>query len=203
MKILVETPCMCYVISLKDHVCTVLSHWNTLFVPCYFIETPMYHVISLKHPVYSVLSHWNTLYVPCYPIETPCICYVISLKCLVCTVLSDWNTLYVPWYLKKHLVCTMLPHWNTLYILCYLIETPCMYCVILMKKLNTLGLFLYVHLWTGISMEALCNSASRLDDPTVQHCLKALKALLSSEWPRSQLGRDAVLCRELLNVMHR
>ncbi|CAG5124111.1 unnamed protein product, partial [Candidula unifasciata] len=55
----------------------------------------------------------------------------------------------------------------------------------------------------GISMEALCNSASRLDDSTVQHCLKALKALLGSVWPRCQLGRDAVLCRELLNVMHR
>ncbi|KAI8784582.1 HEAT repeat-containing protein 5B-like isoform X1 [Biomphalaria glabrata] len=55
----------------------------------------------------------------------------------------------------------------------------------------------------GISMEALCNSASRLEDVTVRHCLRGLKALLSSVWPRSQLGKDATLCRELLNVMHR
>ncbi|XP_059157278.1 HEAT repeat-containing protein 5B-like isoform X2 [Physella acuta] len=55
----------------------------------------------------------------------------------------------------------------------------------------------------GISMEALCNSASRLEESTVRHCLGGLKALLGKEWPRSQLGRDATLCRELLNVMHR
>ncbi|CAL1542615.1 unnamed protein product [Lymnaea stagnalis] len=55
----------------------------------------------------------------------------------------------------------------------------------------------------GISMEALCNSASRLDEVTVRHCLRGLKALLGSVWPRSQLGKDATLSRELLNVMHR
>ncbi|KAH9496165.1 HEAT repeat-containing protein 5B [Bulinus truncatus] len=55
----------------------------------------------------------------------------------------------------------------------------------------------------GISMEALCNSASRLEEITVRHCLRGLKALLGSSWPRSQLGKDAMLSRELLNVMHR
>ncbi|XP_012940846.1 HEAT repeat-containing protein 5B [Aplysia californica] len=55
----------------------------------------------------------------------------------------------------------------------------------------------------GISMEALCNSASRLEESTVQHCLRALRALLGTSWPRSQLGKDATLSRELLNVMHR
>ena len=57
--------------------------------------------------------------------------------------------------------------------------------------------------YSGISMESLCNSASRLDEATVQHCLRALKALLGTSWPRSQMGKDSVLSRELLNVMHR
>lgn len=55
----------------------------------------------------------------------------------------------------------------------------------------------------GISMEALCNSVSRLEEDTVRHCLRALKALLGTPWPRFQLGKDAVLSRELLNVLHR
>lgn len=63
--------------------------------------------------------------------------------------------------------------------------------------------YIHIPVTLGISMEALCNSASRLEDVTVRHCLRGLKALLSSVWPRSQLGKDATLCRELLNVMHR
>lgn len=59
------------------------------------------------------------------------------------------------------------------------------------------------YLILGISMEALCNSASRLEPKTVKHCLRGLKALLGTSWPRSQLGRDKVLSRELLNVLHR
>ena len=56
---------------------------------------------------------------------------------------------------------------------------------------------------SGISMEALCSTTAMLEDHTVVQCLKALYTLLSSSWPRRQLGEDPVLCRELLNVMHR
>ena len=52
-------------------------------------------------------------------------------------------------------------------------------------------------------MESLCSTTSMLEDDTVVQCLKALYTLLNSNWPRRQLGEDPVLCRELLNVMHR
>ena len=56
---------------------------------------------------------------------------------------------------------------------------------------------------SGLCMESLCSTTSMMEDDTVVQCLKALYTLLNSTWPRRQLGEDPVLCRELLNVMHR
>ncbi|XP_076463435.1 HEAT repeat-containing protein 5B-like isoform X2 [Babylonia areolata] len=59
------------------------------------------------------------------------------------------------------------------------------------------------YLILGISMESLCSTTAMLEEVTVVQCLKALYTLLDSAWPRRQMGQDPVLCRELLNVMHR
>ena len=50
------------------------------------------------------------------------------------------------------------------------------------------ALFYRFFLILGISMEALCNSVSRLEESTVTHCLMALRALLASDWPREQVS---------------
>jgi hypothetical protein len=60
-----------------------------------------------------------------------------------------------------------------------------------------------VKLPVGIAMEALCSTTAMLEEETVVMCLKALYTLLDTPFPRKQLGQDPVLCRELLNVMHR
>ncbi|XP_050406917.2 HEAT repeat-containing protein 5B isoform X1 [Patella vulgata] len=60
-----------------------------------------------------------------------------------------------------------------------------------------------LYLILGICMESLCSPTSRLADDTVGQCLRGLYALLDTRWPRQQLAEDPVLCRELLNVMHR
>ncbi|KAJ8308625.1 hypothetical protein KUTeg_013499 [Tegillarca granosa] len=68
---------------------------------------------------------------------------------------------------------------------------------------NALKDYAYLTLPAGICMEALSNLTSVLSNHTVDECLKALYALLDSEWPSGQIGQDPVLSRELLNVMHR
>ncbi|XP_070179925.1 HEAT repeat-containing protein 5B-like isoform X2 [Littorina saxatilis] len=60
-----------------------------------------------------------------------------------------------------------------------------------------------LHLILGICMESLCSTTAVLTEDTVIQCLKALYVLLDSGWPRRKLGEDPVLCKELLNVMHR
>ncbi|PVD26321.1 hypothetical protein C0Q70_13992 [Pomacea canaliculata] len=55
----------------------------------------------------------------------------------------------------------------------------------------------------GICMESLCSTTAMLEEDIVVQCLKALYTALDSSWPRRRLGEDPVLCRELLNVMHR
>lgn len=52
-------------------------------------------------------------------------------------------------------------------------------------------------------MESLCSTTAMLEEDIVVQCLKALYTALDSSWPRRRLGEDPVLCRELLNVMHR
>ncbi|KAL8611166.1 hypothetical protein ACOMHN_064456 [Nucella lapillus] len=59
------------------------------------------------------------------------------------------------------------------------------------------------YLILGISMEALCSTTSVMEESRVVQTLQALYTMMDSAWPRRQLGEDPVLCRELLNVMHR
>ncbi|KAK7506949.1 hypothetical protein BaRGS_00001800 [Batillaria attramentaria] len=67
------------------------------------------------------------------------------------------------------------------------------------EEVNKDRLFLIL----GICMESLCSTTAMLEDETVVMCLQALYVLLDSTWPRRQLAEDPVICRELLNVMHR
>lgn len=67
------------------------------------------------------------------------------------------------------------------------------------EEVNKDRLFLIL----GICMESLCSTTAMLEEEAVIMCLQALYILLDSPWPRRQLGEDPVLCRELLNVMHR
>ena len=52
-------------------------------------------------------------------------------------------------------------------------------------------------------MEAMCNPTIQLPKTTAESCLHAIHALLESAWARTQIAKDTMLYKELLNVMHR
>ncbi|KAK3093785.1 hypothetical protein FSP39_020183 [Pinctada imbricata] len=60
-----------------------------------------------------------------------------------------------------------------------------------------------LHLILGICVEALTNPQTVLSEHTVNGCLKAIAALLKTDWPKKRIGEDPALCKEILNVMHR
>lgn len=57
--------------------------------------------------------------------------------------------------------------------------------------------------FSGICVEALSNPQTVLTTHAVNGILKALSAVLTSEWPKQQIGVDPILSKEVLNVMHR
>lgn len=57
--------------------------------------------------------------------------------------------------------------------------------------------------FSGICVEALSNPQTVLTTHAVNGILKALCAVLTSEWPKQQIGVDPILSKEVLNVMHR
>lgn len=59
------------------------------------------------------------------------------------------------------------------------------------------------YLILGICVEALSNPQTVLTTHAVNGILKALCAVLTSEWPKQQIGVDPILSKEVLNVMHR
>lgn len=56
--------------------------------------------------------------------------------------------------------------------------------------------------FSGICVEALSNPQTVLTTHAVNGILKALSAVLTSEWPKQQIGVDPILSKEVLNVMH-
>ncbi|XP_061173824.1 HEAT repeat-containing protein 5B-like isoform X2 [Saccostrea echinata] len=60
-----------------------------------------------------------------------------------------------------------------------------------------------LYLILGICVEALSNPQTVLTTHAVNGILKALAAVLSSDWPKQQIGADPILSKEVLNVMHR
>ncbi|XP_022329177.2 HEAT repeat-containing protein 5B-like isoform X3 [Crassostrea virginica] len=59
------------------------------------------------------------------------------------------------------------------------------------------------YLILGICVEALSNPQTVLTTHAVNGILKALNAVLTSDWPKQQIGVDPILSKEVLNVMHR
>ena len=49
----------------------------------------------------------------------------------------------------------------------------------------------------------MCNPTIQLPKTTAESCLHAIHALLESAWARTQIAKDNMLYKELLNVMHR
>ncbi|XP_048732912.2 HEAT repeat-containing protein 5B-like isoform X5 [Ostrea edulis] len=60
-----------------------------------------------------------------------------------------------------------------------------------------------LYLILGICVEALSNPQTVLSTHAVNGILKAIAAVLSSDWPKQQIGADPILSKEVLNVMHR
>ena len=59
------------------------------------------------------------------------------------------------------------------------------------------------YICVGICVEAMCNPTIQLPKSTAESCLHAIHALLESAWARTQIAKDNMLYKELLNVMHR